>query len=156
MAGVDANEKTTLDVLHLGPRVRSALERGGVKTLSDLTALRGDDLLRKKNIGRKRLREIVKALHQRGLYLRDEVPFTTKAHETPKTVRIEVPPGTKVVLVATRLRSKLTKGEKSKVKQAYPHFKPPPLYFGKDQVEVTFTDDDKHPSIGTGAGLVRG
>jgi hypothetical protein len=73
-----------------------------------------------------------------------------------KTIRIEVPPGTKVVLVATRLRSKLTKGEKAKVKRAYPRFKPPPLYFGKDQVEVTFSDDDKHPVIGTGAGLVRG
>lgn len=73
-----------------------------------------------------------------------------------KVIRIEVPPDTKVVLVAARLRAKLTKGEKAKLKKAYPHYKPPPLYFGKDQVEVTFPDKDEHPTIGTGAGLVRG
>lgn len=62
-------EKTTLDVLKLGPRARNALEGAGVKTLSDLTALRRNDLLKKKNIGQQTLREITEALHRHGLYL---------------------------------------------------------------------------------------
>lgn len=78
---MDANGKTTLDVLHLGPRVRSALVGGGVKTLSDLTALRSNDLLKKRNIGRKALREITEALHQRGLHLRDQGPAVVHPHE---------------------------------------------------------------------------
>jgi hypothetical protein len=82
VASVDTNGKTTLDVLHLGPRVRSALESAGVKTLSDLTALRSNDLLRKKNIGRKALQGIREALHQHGLFLRDQNPDGVKnAHE---------------------------------------------------------------------------
>lgn len=77
---------TTLDVLRLGPRARNALEFAGVKTLSDLTALRRNDLLRKKNIGRKTLREIVEALHQHGLYLRDQGPAAVQKEREQEMV----------------------------------------------------------------------
>lgn len=73
-----------------------------------------------------------------------------------KTIRIEVPPGTKVVLVAALLRSKLTKGEKARVKRGYPRGFKPPNYYARDQVEVTFGDKEEHPTIGTGSGLTRG
>lgn len=72
-------EKTTLDVLKLGPRARNALAGAGVKTLSDLTALRRNDLLKKKNIGTTTLREITEALHRHGLYLKDHDPDATKS-----------------------------------------------------------------------------
>jgi hypothetical protein len=63
---------TSVDVLNLSVRARKCFNRGGIKTLADLTRQTAGDLLKNKNFGMTSLTEIREKLKQLGLSLRDE------------------------------------------------------------------------------------
>lgn len=49
-----------------------ALKKHGIKTISDIVALKTEDFLRIPNIGQERCREIIDKIHKLGLYFTDE------------------------------------------------------------------------------------
>ncbi len=66
------NVSIPLDELNLSVRGYNCLKRTGMKTVSDITKLTKNELMRVRNLGKKSFEEVVDMVHKLGLKLADE------------------------------------------------------------------------------------